>query len=208
MIISPLIFSTLVVGIAGAGHFKAVGRMSVRADRLLRGRDDAGAAHRPRRRQRPPAGRGRGARRREVDAWRPTPRRGIRSSSTRSRRRSSTRWRRTTCSRSSSSASSSPSGSAMVGEKGKPVITLCEGIAEAMFKVTGDHHALRADRRLRGAGVHGERVRRRPAAQPRVSDPDALPGADRVLPARAAAGGAALQGADPEVHQGRARAAP
>jgi proton glutamate symport protein len=31
MIIAPLIFSTLVAGIAGAGHFKAVGRMGVRA---------------------------------------------------------------------------------------------------------------------------------------------------------------------------------
>ena len=31
MIIAPLIFSTLVAGIAGAGHFKAVGRMGLRA---------------------------------------------------------------------------------------------------------------------------------------------------------------------------------
>ena len=31
MIIAPLIFATLVAGIAGAGHFKAVGRMGVRA---------------------------------------------------------------------------------------------------------------------------------------------------------------------------------
>jgi proton glutamate symport protein len=31
MIIAPLIFSTLVAGVAGAGHFKAVGRMGVRA---------------------------------------------------------------------------------------------------------------------------------------------------------------------------------
>src|SRR3954447_19440768 len=31
MIIAPLIFSTLVAGIAGAGHVKAVGRMGLRA---------------------------------------------------------------------------------------------------------------------------------------------------------------------------------
>jgi len=31
MIIAPLIFSTLVAGIAGAGHFKVVGRMGLRA---------------------------------------------------------------------------------------------------------------------------------------------------------------------------------
>jgi proton glutamate symport protein len=31
MIIAPLIFSTLVVGVAGAGHFKVVGRMGLRA---------------------------------------------------------------------------------------------------------------------------------------------------------------------------------
>ena len=31
MIIAPLIFATLVAGIAGAGHFKVVGRMGLRA---------------------------------------------------------------------------------------------------------------------------------------------------------------------------------
>src|SRR5436190_17533468 len=31
MVIAPLIFATLVAGIAGAGHFKAVGRMGLRA---------------------------------------------------------------------------------------------------------------------------------------------------------------------------------
>ena len=31
MVIAPLIFSTLVAGIAGAGHFKVVGRMGLRA---------------------------------------------------------------------------------------------------------------------------------------------------------------------------------
>src|SRR5512134_2800156 len=31
MIIAPLIFATLVAGIAGAGHFRAVGRMGLRA---------------------------------------------------------------------------------------------------------------------------------------------------------------------------------
>src|SRR5512144_2327943 len=31
MIIAPLLFATLVAGVAGAGHFKAVGRMGLRA---------------------------------------------------------------------------------------------------------------------------------------------------------------------------------
>ena len=31
MIIAPLVFSTLVAGVAGAGHFKVVGRMGLRA---------------------------------------------------------------------------------------------------------------------------------------------------------------------------------
>ena len=31
MVIAPLIFATLVAGIAGAGHFKVVGRMGLRA---------------------------------------------------------------------------------------------------------------------------------------------------------------------------------
>ena len=44
MIIAPLIFATLVAGIAGAGHFSQVGRMGLQGDHLLRGRDDDRAA--------------------------------------------------------------------------------------------------------------------------------------------------------------------
>jgi Na+/H+-dicarboxylate symporter len=48
MIIAPLIFATLVAGIAGAGHFKIVGRMGLRGDHLLRDRHHPGTPDRPR----------------------------------------------------------------------------------------------------------------------------------------------------------------
>ena len=40
MIIAPLLFSTLVVGIAGTGDLKAMGRIGAQGDHLLRDRDD------------------------------------------------------------------------------------------------------------------------------------------------------------------------
>ena len=49
MIIAPLLFSTLVVGIAGTGDLKAMGRIGAEGDHLLRGRDDDRAVSRPRR---------------------------------------------------------------------------------------------------------------------------------------------------------------
>ena len=48
MVIAPLIFATLVAGIAGAGHFKVVGRMGLRALIYFEVRHDARAGHRPR----------------------------------------------------------------------------------------------------------------------------------------------------------------
>ena len=52
MVIAPLIFATLVAGIAGAGHVKVVGPHGPARDHLLRDRHDAGARDRPGRRQR------------------------------------------------------------------------------------------------------------------------------------------------------------
>ena len=43
MLLAPLIFSTLVAGIAGAGHVKTVGRMGLRAMVYIHRRDLAGA---------------------------------------------------------------------------------------------------------------------------------------------------------------------
>ncbi len=57
-IIAPLLFATLVVGIAGHPNLRHVGRMGVKALAVLRGRHDARALHRPRRDQ-PLAGGGR-----------------------------------------------------------------------------------------------------------------------------------------------------
>ena len=114
MIIAPLLFGTLVAGIAGAGHFKDVGRMGLRAIIYFevvttlalfiglatvnvmqaRRRHDAAAAAR-----------------RAADL-RPPRRPGSRSCCTWCRPRSSRRWRPATSCRSSSSASSSRSASA------------------------------------------------------------------------------------------------
>ena len=55
MIIAPLIFATLVAGIAGAGHFKVGRPDGPPGDHLLRDRHDAGAGHRAGRGEHHPA---------------------------------------------------------------------------------------------------------------------------------------------------------
>ena len=52
MLIAPIVFSTVVVGIAHMGAMREVGRIGLRALHLLRGGVDAGAVHRPGGRQR------------------------------------------------------------------------------------------------------------------------------------------------------------
>jgi len=136
MIISPLIFSTLVVGIAGAGHFKAVGRMSVRAIvyfevvttlALLIGLV-------------------------AVNVLRPGDGAVLAGEKTTIAANAQT-WDQILVHTIPTSVINAMAtndvlqivvfsiffaiGLGMVGEKGKPVITLCEGVAEAMFKVTG-----------------------------------------------------------------------
>ena len=126
MIIAPLIFATLVAGIAGRGPLQGRRPDGPARDRLLRGRHDARAAS---------SGcvavnvAQAGRRRRAAAATksddRPRPRRpGIRSCCTPCRRRSSTRWPRATCCRSSSSACSSRIALGMIGEKGRPVVAV------------------------------------------------------------------------------------
>ena len=136
MIISPLIFSTLVVGIAGAGHFKAVGRMSVRAIlyfevvttlALIIGLVAVNVL-RP----------GEGA---------------VLAGEKSTLATNAQTWDQILVHTIPTSVIDAMAkndvlqivvfsilfaiGLGMVGEKGKPVITLCEGVAEAMFKVTG-----------------------------------------------------------------------
>jgi proton glutamate symport protein len=136
MIISPLIFSTLVVGIAGAGHFKAVGRMSVRAIiyfevvttlALIVGLVAVNVL-RP----------GEGA---------------VLAGEKSTLAANAQTWDQILVHTIPTSVIDAMAkndvlqivvfsilfaiGLGMVGEKGKPVITLCEGVAEAMFKVTG-----------------------------------------------------------------------
>ena len=137
MIIAPLIFGTLVAGVAGAGHVKAVGRMGLRAMiyfeavttvALLIGLVVVNLL-------KPGVGLvlpSSGARRR----FPRTRRRGIRSCCTRFRRPSSRRWPTAMSCRLSSGRSSSRSPSTMVGPKGRPVIEFCESLAETMFKFT------------------------------------------------------------------------
>ena len=60
-IIAPLVFSTIVVGIAGAGSLKKVGRMGSEGDHLFRDRHHRGARDRTRNRQPDQAGHGRRA---------------------------------------------------------------------------------------------------------------------------------------------------
>ena len=55
MIIPPVIFLTVVTGIAGMADLKAFGRVGAQGDGLFPRRLDAGARHRPRRRQCRPA---------------------------------------------------------------------------------------------------------------------------------------------------------
>ena len=58
MMIAPIIFSTVVVGIAKMGDMKEVGRVGIKALVLLRGGHDPGPGDRPGRGQRRAPGRG------------------------------------------------------------------------------------------------------------------------------------------------------
>ena len=142
MIIAPLLFSTLVVGIAGTGDLKTMGRIGLKAIIYFEvattialflglalvnifkpgaglsmpiGADTAGGGRDGRRTSSTPGT----------------------SSCTCSRPRSSTRWRAATSCRSSSSRRSSASRVAAIGAKGQPVLDVLESTAQAMFKFTG-----------------------------------------------------------------------
>jgi proton glutamate symport protein len=91
----------------------------------------------------------------------------------------------------------------LIGEKGKPLVHLCEVVSETMFKFTNIvmHYAPLGV----GAAMAHRRTRRdRRPVQPRDARRHAVHGADRLYPRRPAARGVALQGAHPEVHQGGA----
>ena len=137
MIIAPLIFATLVAGIAGAGHFKVVGRMGLRAIiyfevvttlALVIGLVAVNIT-RPGVGVEPADGPGLGDHRQGADLGSDPPARRPRVGDRRD-------GRRATCCRSSCSASSSASRWAMIGEKGRPVLAWCEALAETMFKFT------------------------------------------------------------------------
>ena len=138
MIIAPLLFATLVAGIAGAGHFKDVGRMGLRAIiyfevvttlALLIGLLAVNIMQ-------PGVGLTLPAPTGPPPITAAAADRGRRSSCTSSRPRSSTRWRAATCCRSSSSACCSRSGSACSASAAGRSSPWCEVLAETMFKVT------------------------------------------------------------------------
>ena len=138
MIIAPLIFGTLVAGVAGAGHVKAVGRMGLRAMiyfevvttvALLIGllavnllRPGVGLVL--------PAATGAPEIAAHAQTWDQILLHTVPDI------RSCRRWPRGTSCRSSCGRSFSRSRSTMVGPKGRPVIEFCESLAETMFKFT------------------------------------------------------------------------
>ncbi len=158
MIIAPLVFSTLVVGIAHLGDTKSVGRIGLQDDRLVPQRVAGVAAARPGAGQHPAAGRGpqpAAAGRGRVDQPQDGDRSRSRSSSrTWCRGASSRRWPRTRSCRSSCSRSSSALPRRASGEKAKTIVAWVEDLVA--------HHA--EDHRLRddvrpGRGVRGDGLR-------------------------------------------------
>ena len=142
MIIAPLLFSTLVVGIAGTGDLKAMGRIGLKAIIYFEVATTIALCRRARRwstsSSRARASRCRSAAtRRRSRRWRRISSTPGTSSCTSSRPRSSTRWRAATSCRSSSSRRSSASRSRRSAPKGKPVLDVLESTAQVMFKVTG-----------------------------------------------------------------------
>ena len=143
MIIAPLLFSTLVVGIAGTGDLKAMGRIGLKAIvyfevattiALFLGlglvnifQPGAGVGAADRRATRRPSRRMAQSQQHAAGT----------SSCTCFRRRSSTRWRAATSCRSSCSRSFFGVALAAIGAKGKPVLDVLESTAQVMFKFTG-----------------------------------------------------------------------
>ncbi len=204
MVIAPLIFATLVAGIAGAGHFKVVGRMGLRAIiyfevvttlalviglvavNVEQARASASTCRWASSPGSPPTAADLGS-----DPPPRRPRVGHRGDGATA-----------TCSRSSSSASSSAIALGMIGEKGRPVIAWCEALAETMFKFTNIvmHYApIGVGAAIAYTVGHGGARR---ALQPRLAGGDALSGAGRLHPRGLPADRADLQGADPQVRQG------
>ena len=134
MIIAPLVFSTLVAGIAHMGDIAALGRVGAALARLVHPRQpgladpgpDAGQRAPSGRRPRPAAPAGDRRQRRRNGRVQPQ---GIRHA-TSSRRRCSRRWRATRSSRSSSSRIFFGVALTAVGEPGKPMVRGVEGLVE------------------------------------------------------------------------------
>ena len=166
MIIAPLLFSTLVVGIAGTGDLKAMGRIGLKAIDLLRGRDDValclglvlvnifkpgagvtmplGGRH---------DGRARRWRRAQQHAWDillhlfPT---SVVDAMARGDILQVVVF-----------ATFFGVALAAIGAEGQPVVDVLDSVAQVMFKVTGYVMRVRADRRVRGDGRDGRRQRAR-----------------------------------------------
>ena len=194
MIIAPLIFATLVAGIAGAGHVKVVGRMGLRAIiyfeivttlalviglvavnimqpgvgvNLPMGQKSEISA------EAADVGSDPAARRARVRD----------QGDGRRRRAADRRLQHPVRHRARHDRREGPAGRRLV-----------RGRCRNDVQVHEHRHALRADRRRRGDRLHRRPRRPAGARQPRVARGHALPGARRVRPAGAPAGGAACSG--------------
>ncbi len=202
MIIAPLIFATLVAGIAGAGHVKVVGRMGLRAIiyfeivttlALIIGLVAVNVM-KPGRRRQPADGAGVGDHGQAADLGSdPAPRgAGIGDSGDGRRRRPPDRRLQhpvRDCARHDR-------------REGAAGHRLVRGCRRDDVQVDEHRHALRADRRRRGDRVYGRARRAGGAGQPGVARGHALHRPGSLRPDCPAAGRPHLQGADPEVHQG------
>ena len=136
-IIAPLLFGTLVYGIAGTGSLKTMGRIGGKAILYFEivttialfiglGRGESRETRRGR-----AARSGNGFR-----DYRKRPRRFRKSWSTSFPPASSMRWRAATCCRSSCSRSFSEPHAPPSESKARPVVEFCESLAEVMFRFT------------------------------------------------------------------------
>ena len=189
MIIAPLIFATLVAGIAGAGHFRQVGRMGLKAiiyfEIVTTIALVIGLV--------------------AVNLTQPGRRAAAADRAERHHRRTRRRWREILLHLVPESVIQAMATGdvlqivvfsiifgialGMIGEKGKPMVHVLRAARRDDVQVHEHRHALRADRRRRGDGVHGRP--RRPRACSRTSGLLVLTlyGALIVLlPGRAAAG--------------------
>ena len=178
MLIAPIIFCTVVHGIASMEDMKKVGRVGLKALLYFEVDHHAGAGHRADRRQSVAARRRHERRPDALDtkAIADLHRQGRASRApstsccTSSRPPSSAPSPRARSCRCCSSRSCSPSRCTALGERGKPLLAPHRPDRARLLRHRRHRHEGGADRRLRRHGVHHRQVRRRHAALARLAD--------------------------------------